>query len=235
MIPIRDSQPRRHLPIVTYLLIGLNIFVFFVELGQGPQLDAFLREWGAVPARLASWTEQPSVLTTLVTSMFLHGGWMHLIGNMLFLVIFGDNIEDRLGRIPYLAFYLTGGIVAGVTQSYLTPGSSLPAIGASGAVAAVLGAYMIMYPRSQVTMLFPLFFWFSLITVPAYLALGMWFVSQFFNGIFALQDAEAIYAGGVAWWAHIGGFIIGILVGLPLRRRRGTQRAGASGWPNQFG
>ena len=108
-----------------------------------------------------------------------------------------------LGRLPYLGFYLLGGIVAGVTQAYLTPGSSLPAVGASGAVAAVLGAYIVIYPRSRVTMLFPLFFWFSLITVPAYLALGLWFVGQFFNGIFALQDASAIYAGGVAWWAQL--------------------------------
>ncbi len=117
----------------------------------------------------------------------------------------------------------------------MTPGSSLPAVGASGAVAAVLGAYIVIYPRSRVTMLFPLFFWFSLITVPAYIALGMWFISQFFNGIFALQNADAIYAGGIAWWAHIGGFAVGLVIGLMFRQRRQPKKAGDPGWPGSFG
>ena len=172
MIPLGDSTPCRRTPFVTYLLIGLNIFFFMVELSQGPHLQAFLVRWGAIPARLAMWPRDPTVLITLVTSMFLHGGWLHLIGNMIYLWIFGDNVEDRLGHVRYIFFYLAGGIFAGLVQAWFTPGSRIPAIGASGAVAAVLGAYLLFFPAARVLVGIPLFFWFEVFAVPAILCWG---------------------------------------------------------------
>jgi membrane associated rhomboid family serine protease len=224
MIPIGDTQPRRRVPIINYVLITLNVVVFLGQLGQGPTLDAFIYRWGAIPTRLATWPQDPTVLLTLVTSTFLHGGWLHLIGNMLYLGIFGDNVEDRLGHGRYLIFYLAGGILAGLAQVWFVPDSSLPAIGASGAVAAVLGAYMIIYPRSKVTVLVFIFFFIRIVTVPAVLVLGFWFVTQFFNGLFSLAAVNAAYAGGIAWWAHIGGFVVGMATGILFRRRPSPRR-----------
>ncbi|MFQ5398304.1 MAG: rhomboid family intramembrane serine protease [Anaerolineae bacterium] len=223
MIPISDNQPRRRTPIVTYLLIGLNMYLFLVQLSQGPAMEAFVYRWGVVPARLAQWAQHPVVLITLVTSMFLHGGWLHLLGNMLYLWIFGDNVEDRLGHGRFLLFYLAGGVAAGLVQAFFTAGSPLPAIGASGAVAAVLGAYMVLYPAARVHVLIPLFFWFTTVSVPAVFALGLWFISQFFNGLFSL-GMTAAYAGGVAWWAHVGGFIMGAYVAGKLPKRPSRPR-----------
>lgn len=219
MIPIGDTQPSRRVPYVTYLLIALNVFAFLVQLGQGAAVNDFILQWGAVPARLAGWTEDPFVLVTLLTSIFLHGGWWHLIGNMLYLSIFGDNVEDRLGHGRYLLFYMAGGVLAGLAQIWFTPGSTAPAIGASGAVAAVLGTYMVLYPRARVRVLFFIFFFIQVISIPALLVLGLWFVTQLFNGVFSLTAASAAMMGGVAWWAHVGGFVMGIIVGLLLRRR----------------
>ncbi|MCD6289152.1 MAG: rhomboid family intramembrane serine protease [Anaerolineae bacterium] len=219
MIPLGDNTPRRHVPTVTYLLIGLNVLVFLVELVQGPRLQHFIYQWGAVPARLARWPQHPIVLITLVTSMFLHGGWWHLIGNMVYLWIFGDNVEDQLGSIRYLLFYLFGGIAAGVLQALLSAGSNVPGIGASGAVAAVLGAYLVFFPAAQVLVGIPLFFWFEVFAIPAVLVLGFWFVSQFFNGLLTLAVGRAAFTGGVAWWAHVGGFLFGMIIGPAIRPR----------------
>ncbi|NOZ29552.1 MAG: rhomboid family intramembrane serine protease [Chloroflexi bacterium] len=219
MIPLGDSTPRRSVPVVTYTLIGLNVVFFLVELAQGPHLEQFIRQWGAVPSRLMQWPQNPAVLITLITSMFLHGGWFHLIGNMIYLWIFGDNVEDRLGSARYLLFYLVGGLAAGILQTLLTPHSNVPAIGASGAVAAVLGAYLVFFPAAQVLVGIPLFFWFEVIAMPAVLVLGFWFIGQFFNGLLSLATGPAAFTGGVAWWAHVGGFVAGMLLGPILRPR----------------
>ena len=220
MIPLGDSTPRRSVPFVTYALIGLNVFLFFVELAQGPNLQEFIYRWGAVPARLQRWQENPWVLITLVTSMFLHGGWLHLIFNMIYLWIFGDNVEDRLGSLRYLLFYLISGIIAGVIQVMFTLGSEVPGIGASGAVAAVLGAYLVFFPAARILVGIPLFFWLEVFSVPAVFALGFWFIEQFFNGLLSLAIREAAFTGGVAWWAHIGGFVAGVILGPIMQNRR---------------
>ena len=224
MIPIGDVLPRRRFPYMTYLLITLNVVAFFYEISLGPNaLENFVFSWGAIPARLENWDAHPIVLFSLITSIFLHGGWIHLISNMLYLWVFGDNVEDRLGHFRYLLFYLVGGITAGLAQAWFAAGSQLPAVGASGAVAAILGAYMVMFPGAQVLVAVPILF-FLPFTVPSILVLGLWFIGQLFNGLFALS-VSAAYAGGVAWWAHIGGFLLGMIIagifgGRPPRRPR---------------
>jgi membrane associated rhomboid family serine protease len=218
MIPISDNQPRRRTPIITYSLITLNLLIFLLQLGSGPWVEALVYRWGVVPTQIALWPQQPAVLLTLISSTFLHGGWAHLIGNMLYLGIFGDNVEDRLGHGRFLLFYLGGGIVAGLVQVWFTPGSPVPAIGASGAVATVLGAYMVLYPAARVRVIIPPFFFFGTIAVPAILTLGFWFVGQFFNGLFSLGAMSAAYSGGVAWWAHVGGFVTGMIIAFRLPR-----------------
>ncbi len=233
MIPLRDSVPARNQPVVTWVLIGVNVWVFLYELGLGPELDGFIRTWGFVPAhyfRLAEtdpghWVGR---FLPLVTSMFLHGGWAHLIGNMLYLWIFGDNVEDRLGHLRYLAFYLVAGMAAGLAQAYLYPDSTVPTVGASGAISGVLGAYLVLFPRARVLTLVPFLFFFPVVELPAVLYLGFWFLMQLVSGALAL--ALAGEAGGVAWWAHVGGFVVGILLVPLLRRRRSYPRV----WRDQY-
>ncbi|MGD2143379.1 MAG: rhomboid family intramembrane serine protease [Anaerolineae bacterium] len=213
MIPLRDNIPSRRFPIINSGLIGLNILVFLVEsilLGSDPvhQLTA---RWGLVPARFWEVGDLHSWIT-LFTSMFLHGGWWHLISNMLALYIFGDNIEDRAGHLPYLIFYLAGGLAAGGAHLVAYSGSTLPTVGASGAIAGVLGAYLVLFPQARVLTLVPIFYFIRLIEVPALVYLGFWFISQLFNGLFALAAADVFQSGGVAWWAHIGGFAFGLVV-----------------------
>lgn len=214
MIPLRDNIPSRRVPIVNTSLIVLNVVVFlFQSMAMGPDsLFRFASTWGLVPTRfwevggLRSWV-------TLVTSMFLHGGWWHLISNMLALYIFGDNIEDRVGHGRYLLFYLISGIAAGGTHLVAYAQSPIPTVGASGAIAGVLGAYLVLYPRARVLTLVPIFFFIRLIEIPAMIYLGFWFVSQLFNGLFALAAGDIVFqSGGVAWWAHIGGFVFGAAV-----------------------
>ncbi len=194
-------------------LIGINVVVFLYELSLGAGLDPVLERWGVVPARInlalnGSHEVNLAVLATLVTAMFLHGGWLHLGGNMLFLWIFGDNVEDRLGHATYLAFYLVCGIVANLAQVEVDPTSVVAAIGASGAIAGVLGAYAVTFPGARVSVLVPiLFFW--VLEVPALLMIGFWFVTQFFSGVAALTTAS-MQSSGIAWWAHVGGFVSGI-------------------------
>jgi membrane associated rhomboid family serine protease len=234
VIPLRDANPTRRTPIVTLALIVACFVVFAYELGRlgsgGPDaLDAFAREWGIVPAELtAAWSSGvnlPGEALTLVTSQFLHGGWLHILGNMLYLWIFGNNIEDRLGRLRFLLFYLVGGVVAGLTQVAIAPNSPVPTIGASGAIAATLGAYVVLFPRARITSLVFLGFFYQLIDVPAVIVLVFWFVLQLIDGLASLGMTDA--SGGVAFFAHIGGFVFGALVGLVVRAM--ARRGGSAG------
>ncbi len=210
MFPLKDTIRSRSFPAVNWLLIIANVLVFILI--EWPlssrQLDRLVMTFGLVPARLVA--VQPQAILSIFTSMFMHGGWLHLISNMWALYIFGDNVEDRMGPVRYLAFYLLSGVVAALTQTWLGPSSRTPLIGASGAIAGVLGAYLILFPTSRVITLILLIFlpWF--VEIPAVLYLAFWFVLQFFSGLFALQTPAA--AGGVAYWAHIGGFIWGVLL-----------------------
>jgi len=219
MLPIRDYIPTRRTPVITYLLIAINAVVFVYEmlLLTAGQLDPFIYDWGAVPARVLGSLGLGSALT-LITSMFLHGSFQHILGNMLYLWIFGNNVEDAMGRTRFLIFYLLTGIVSGLAQVFASPGSDVPAIGASGAIAGVLGGYLLLYPQARVSTLIFLGIFVRLAEVPAIIVLGFWFVLQLFNGVAAFGIAEM---GGVAWFAHIGGFLAGlILVKLFARRQR---------------
>lgn len=216
MLPISDELPIRRLPLVTWGLIGVNILVFFWELLLGPDVDRFFMTWGAVPAFITNPTRYPWAPLTLLTSMFLHGGWMHLIGNMLYLWIFGDNVEDALGRLGYLLFYLAAGVAAGLAQVMVAPSSQIPGVGASGAIAGVLAVYLVLYPTAPVRVLVPGFYMMRIARLPALLVLSFWFVIQLFNGVLSL-GAATMATGGVAWFAHIGGFLAGLVVGLGAR------------------
>ena len=207
------------MPVVTYALIALNVVVFLQELAHGPRLDRFLLTWGLVPKHF-SWT-------TVLTSMFLHGGWMHLILNMLSLHIFGDNVEDRLGRGRYLVFYLLCGVAAAAGQTLSNPHSALPMVGASGAIAGVCGAYLIFFPRSRVVTLVPVFIFIQVVEIPAVVFLLLWFGLQVLSGLATLGRGDG--AGGVAFWAHVAGFVAGMVLG-PVLRRRPTWEAEAA-WP----
>jgi membrane associated rhomboid family serine protease len=224
MIPLRDDNPSQSVPVVTRGLIVLNVLAFFFELSMGPAIHAFVMGWGLVPLRFAyafvgAEPVAPTLLTAL-TSMFLHGGWIHLLGNLWYLWIFGDNVEDRLGHWRFLLFYLAGGLVAAGVHLLFNLGSPVPTVGASGAIAAVLGAYAVLFPRARVLTLVPIFFFFQVIALPALLVLALWFVVQIFTGALSIGAS----GGGVAWWAHIGGFVFGMAVMLGLR---GPRRSGA--------
>jgi membrane associated rhomboid family serine protease len=224
VIPLRDRNPTRRAPIVTFGLIGACFVAFAIELavtgtGGDPALEAFFRNWGAVPADITGALDRgdylgPAMLG-VVTSMFLHSGWVHLLGNMLFLWIFGNNVEDRLGAIPFALFYLFGGIAAALAQVVIDPRSTIPLVGASGAIAAALGAYIVLFPGARILSLVFLGFFYQLLEVPALVVLGYWFVLQLVSGFGALGAETA--QGGVAFFAHIGGFVLGVVVGLVLR------------------
>ncbi len=215
MLPIRDHNPSLRKPWVTYGLIIVNIGVF---LSYWPFFDGqisinrFYMAWAMTPERVSNGL-QPY---TLLTSMFLHGGWMHLLGNMLFLWIFGDNLEDELGHVGFLGFYLVAGLLAGAAHLFSDPNSAIPTVGASGAIAGVMGGYLLMYPRAKVDVFFFFVIFFRIIPLPAWLMLGGWFLLQLFNGV-SVDAAN----GGVAYWAHAGGFVVGFLMMLPVFLRRG--------------
>jgi len=215
MIPFRDNIPSRTFPVINVLLIVANVLVFLYELSLGSGLDRFIMHHGVVPAAVFAWPESnlpvSAVITPFFTSMFLHGGWLHLIGNMWYLWIFGDNVEDRLGHFAYLVFYLLCGLGAGIVHTILNYDMTIPSVGASGAIAAVLGAYVISYPFARVLTLIPIFVFWQIVEVPALIVLGLWFVLQFLYGAASLA-ATTGSAGGVAWWAHIGGFVIGMIM-----------------------
>lgn len=214
MIPLRDRNPSGSFPFVTVSIILLNVLVFLLELSLGRrQLDAFLFQFGVIPVKVYSAADIPGAtfLNTyfpFLSFMFLHGGFIHLLGNMWYLWIFGDNIEDRLGRLRFILFYLGCGIGSAVVHVYFNKQSGVPCVGASGAIAGVLGAYMVTFPRARVLVLIPLFIVWQMIELPAIVVLGFWFLIQFFSGAASISSA---HGGGVAWWAHVGGFVLGVV------------------------
>jgi membrane associated rhomboid family serine protease len=219
MIPLKDRTLRRRFPFVNILLILTNIAVFFFMWSlPDPQLNEFVFEWGFVPARFfAAETWNVDLFAPLFSSMFMHGGWLHLGSNMLSLWIFGDNVEDRLGHLTYLAFYLISGMVATFSHALVAQGSPIPVVGASGAIAGVLGAYLLLFPRARVVTIIPIFFFFFIRDVSAFFFIAFWFVLQLFYGVAALDPMMA--QAGIAWWAHIGGFVAGLLLAIPLGGR----------------
>lgn len=213
MIPLRDTVPSSVPPFVNYTLIAVNVVVYLYEMSLGPRAEPFLRTWGLVPARFD--------LVDLATSMFLHGSLLHLFGNMLYLHIFGDNIEDRLGHGRYLLFYLLSGAAAGSVQALLNPTSELPMVGASGAIAGVSGAYMLFYPAARVVTLVPAFVILYTVEIPAVVFLLLWFGWQFLSGVATLGAADG---GGIAFWAHVGGFVAGAVLGPAFSLGRARRR-----------
>jgi membrane associated rhomboid family serine protease len=236
MIPLRAENPRRTFAVVKLLLIALNIVVFLYQISLPPRVaDKLVLNFGVVPARAeqvlaatqpstrvtgratrtppAARTESALVplVTTLFTSMFLHGGVLHLLGNMLFLWVFGASVEDHLGHLLYLMFYLICGLGAGVTHILANWGSTIPSIGASGAISGVMGAYIVLFPRSKILTLVPIIIFFFTVRLPAVLILGYWFLIQFLSGFLSLGEVDQ---AGVAWWAHIGGFLLGAFLAL---------------------
>jgi membrane associated rhomboid family serine protease len=223
MIPISDDPPiRRSFPIVTLTLIAVNIVVFLYELSMGSAIDTLFRSAGVTPLEFATGRDIPppapggTIYTTLLTSMFLHGGFLHIGSNMLFLWIFGDNVEDALGHLRYLAFYLVCGLGASAAHIYFNWGSQIPSVGASGAIAGVLAGYVVLFPSASVRTLLFLGPFFTMTRVPAIFMIGFWFVTQLLSGVAALGQVEQ--TSGVAFWAHIGGFVVGLPLVLLLRQ-----------------
>jgi len=230
MLPLRDRNPAPTVPWIVYVLVGANVTVFLFEFGMGQeQLTQFLYRYGLVPSYVtAALRGEAGIVGALVlpafTSMFLHGGWLHLAGNMWFLFVFGDNVEGRLGHLLFLVFYLLCGLAASATQYVLSPGVALPTIGASGAVAGVLGAYVVCWPRARIVTLIPLFLFFYVVELPAAFVLGFWFLMQLLQGAASLGVRFA--HGGVAYGAHVGGFVVGMLL-IRLLSRPGPPRRSA--------
>jgi len=226
MIPIRDAIRSENFPIVNILIIALNIVAFVWELLQGPRLNQAFFLFGIVPIRYSN-PDLSQHLTTLqqllpfLTSMFLHGGFLHILGNMWFLYIFGDNVEDNLGHLRYLFFYLLCGIASGMIHLFTNWHSQVPTIGASGAIAGVMGGYLLLYPKARILTLIPIFFFFQFVEIPAFIFLGFWFLLQIFSA--GLTPPEV---GGIAWWAHIGGFASGIIL---VKILQVTPRTGLNG------
>jgi membrane associated rhomboid family serine protease len=233
MIPIGDSVQSRTFPFVNVTIIALNVLIFLYELtlstsaapGALPQIDRFFFNWGVIPACVSDEFGASEIAgrnaaavcginhptASVFYSMFIHGGWLHLVGNMIFLWVFGDNVEDALGHIRYALFYLVVGLAATAAQVATNQDALVPAIGASGAIAGVLAAYLVLYPRATVVALVPFIFFIPL-QVPAVLLIGLWFLMQLFNGLSALTSSVAGATGGVAWFAHIGGFVAGLVL-----------------------
>lgn len=211
MIPLRDTTPTRHFPVVNTTIIAINIVVYFLQLAQGDEINHFIYIYGLVPARyslpqIADYFTFGQQAFSLLSFMFLHGSFWHILGNMWSLYIFGDNVEDHLGPIRYAVFYLLCGVASGLSHLVLNLHSNLPTIGASGAIAGVMGAYFILHPRSKILTLIPIIFIPYFINIPAFIFLGLWFLLQFINA----ASSQGV-GGGIAWWAHIGGFIFGLL------------------------
>jgi membrane associated rhomboid family serine protease len=236
VFPIGDEiSGRVRTPYVTYVLIAINVVIFVIELllpdtPANPALTEFIYRWGAIPAQIS----QGQDLYGLISSMFLHGGWMHIIGNMVFLYVFGDNIEDAMGHVRYLIFYLLCGIVAGLAQVFIGPASTIPLIGASGAISGVLGAYIVLFPHGRIRTLIFLGYFVTVMLIPAWIMLGVWIALQFFNGFVSLSMRSGD-VGGVAFWAHIGGFVAGALLVFLFKDqsavdRQRAARAGGRAW-----
>jgi hypothetical protein len=233
MIPLKDNIRARRFPVVNYSVIGVTTTVFLLQLGAGDGGEALIERFGMIPQRVLGSGDEPlvrpvlrrdprvgfvvedlrpvaasavPVWLTLLTCIFLHGGWLHFLGNMWFLHIFGDNVEDRFGRVGYIVFYLGAGVAASATHLLTNASSPIPTIGASGAIAGVMGAYFLLFPRANVLTLIPIFFFIEVVVLPAALFLFVWFFLQFFQGTLSITRTES---AGVAWWAHIGGFVVG--------------------------
>jgi membrane associated rhomboid family serine protease len=234
MIPLRDTTQSRNYPVVNSTLIGINVILFLMQLTQGPELERFFFIYGLVPARytnpeIASYFTPLQQALSFVSFMFLHGGFLHLLGNMWSLYIFGDNVEDRIGPLRYLAFYLLCGWLSGLSHFVFNMNSTVPTIGASGAIAGVMGAYLILFPFARILTLIPIFFIPYFVEIPAFIFLGLWFLLQFLSAA-AIRPGM----GGIAWWAHVGGFVFGILLlklflkmpqaGLTRRMRSATSK-----------
>ncbi len=218
MFPIRDHNPSGRVPYVVYALMAANILIFLLQLGVAQDnvaLARFYFDYAIIPVRISG----GDGYETLISSMFLHGGWMHLAGNMLFLWIFGDNLEDEMGHLVFLGFYIVSGVGAGLVHVLGAPGSAIPTLGASGAIAGVMGGYLLLFPRARVDILLILIIFFRIFPIPAWIVLAIWFAMQFIGGLGADPDA-----GGVAYWAHAGGFVIGLMLTLPLWMRLGGRR-----------
>ncbi len=213
MVPLRDENPTTITPYITYALIIINILVFILELSlqQQGQLEEFFQAWAVVPEQLTANPQTDWI--TLFSSQFLHGGWLHLGGNMLFLWIFGNNVEDCLGHIKYLLFYLVCGALAALAHWFFSMDSAIPSLGASGAIAGVMGAYIIKYPKAKIVTLIPLYFIFTTVRIPAFLFLGLWFIQQALYSVASLPQSSMSASGGVAYWAHAGGFVFGAILG----------------------
>jgi hypothetical protein len=237
MIPIRDDTPRFSTPYVTYFLIALNTLIFLFEWSIGLQntgdLNALIFQFGVVPRNVTALLsgsghiDPVGALLPLFTCMFLHGSWLHVIGNMWFLWIFGDNIEDYLGHFRYLIFYLVSGIAASILQIALNPASPVPTVGASGAIAGVMGAYLILYPKARVLTIVPLIIFFTFWWLPAWVFLGYWFVLEFLSGTATAITVTSANSGGIAFWAHVGGFVAGVLLIKLMSERPHRSRYGA--------
>ncbi len=216
MIPLYDTVRSHRFPLVNWLLIAVNVLVFLYENSLSTSaLDRLTTVWGLVPANLMA--HPATAWITIFTAMFLHGGWFHILSNMWVLFIFGDNVEERMGHGGYLIFYLLSGVAAGLLQSLVLQSSRVPMIGASGAIAGVLGAYLVLYPRARIASLVPILFIFTIIEIPATIFLLFWFVSQLFSGWLAIGSSAG---SGVAWWAHVGGFLFGVVAVVFFAQRR---------------
>jgi membrane associated rhomboid family serine protease len=224
MMPLKDEIKTRRVPLVNYALILINVAVFIYQFVNSAQMEAIVSQYAMIPANVTAGFSTGS-LRTVVTSMFMHAGWVHLLGNMLYLWIFGDNVEDRLGHFGYLNFYLAGGFAAAALHILINPQSIVPTVGASGAIAAVLGAYLVLYPKARIYTFIPIGLFARLRLVPAAVVLGLWFLLQLFSGFTSLDIKSDV--GGTAFWAHIGGFVFGVLIGFlfkPKEKRSSNYR-----------
>jgi membrane associated rhomboid family serine protease len=225
LIPLRNNIPNKSFPLINWALIAINFYFFYIELriSSTAGLDSFIAHWAVVPRLLFANPSHHAI--TLITAAFLHGGWLHIISNMLFLHIFGDSVEDRMGHVRYLLFYLLVGAMANGAQAYFTPTSAIPLIGASGAIAGVLGAYFFYYPYSEVETLIPIFFFITIRSIPAFIFLGYWFILQTLNSTFSITSmASGHTMGGVAFLAHAAGFVSGLILGPAFGKKSGRFR-----------
>ena len=221
MIPLKDTIRTNKVPIINWLIILTNVFVFLYESSLSQSgLESFIQTYALIPAMFQM--NDPSTWTPLLSHMFLHGSWMHLLSNVWILFIFGDNLEAQMGSLRYLFFYLIGGFVAAFIQMIFTNDPTLPTLGASGAIAAVMGAYFLLFPTARVVTFIPVFFLPWIVEIPAIIYLGIWFASQLWSGLTSMVSASAS-VGGVAWWAHIGGFAFGLLISSSLLRTQQKQ------------
>jgi len=232
LIPLKQTLPPRLTPVATYAIVAANCAMFIVQIFLGPRAESLIDIFGFIPIRLlhpaAYGYTSFEVSITLVTSLFIHGGFVHLIGNMIYLWVFGPGVEDALGHFRYFIFYVLCGAIGSVTHTLLFPMSPVPSIGASGSIAGILGAFLVLRPRARIVTLFPLIVYWAMAEIRAVVFLPIWFAMQFFNGALALASAQRTQeVAGIAWWAHVGGFIFGAIVGAIIRVQSSAPSRGA--------